>query len=208
MADNQPTLFDSEIWKPVAGYEGAYEVSDLGRVRGVDRLLSDGRKWKGKLLKSSDNGFGYLQVLLASGGVQRAKYVHRLVADAFLGACPEGMQVDHADNDRKNNRLNNLRYMTAWENTVRQLDFGNSPADRVANGTHHETRKKICPRGHKLELPNLVPSNLKHGRRSCLACSRGRARVQNFPHLKPDLQAVTDSYYQTIMSSSIPPQSA
>lgn len=105
-----------ELWKPVVGFEGMYEVSSLGRVRSLDRVLvSEGarrgypRKVKGRLLMLQRHSGGYVQVSLGESGV---RLVHALVLEAFVGPCPVGMESCHDDGDKTNNFLFNLRYDT------------------------------------------------------------------------------------------------
>jgi hypothetical protein len=103
-----------EKWLSVRGYSGSYEVSNLGRVRSVDRenINRNGvrRILRGKLLSLSLDGEGYAQVSLLRGGVERKARVHRLVAEAFLlneAALP---LVDHRDRNRGDNSVPNLRW--------------------------------------------------------------------------------------------------
>ena len=183
-----------EQWKPVNGYEGIYEVSSHGRVRSVDRTVtrSDGKvhRYKGKVLSAglSKRG-GYPLVSLYTQGKNQSHYVHSLVAEAFIGSQTEGTHVCHYDGDPTNNHLDNLRYGTPSENKL----------DQVLHGTHYNTAKTHCPRGHELFAENITRSSAKRGRRNCLACDRARARVRRCPELKPQLQAVADSYYQAIL---------
>lgn len=104
---------DKEIWKSVPNYMG-YEVSNLGRVRSLDRTSPKGYNVKGKVLNQYYGGGGYLQV----GLNKRPFYVHQLVAIAFLGHVPNGrlIVVDHMDNNKLNNNLNNLQVVTQREN--------------------------------------------------------------------------------------------
>ena len=139
-----------EQWKPVHGYEEIYEVSSHGRVRSVDRTVtcSDGKvhRYKGKVLSAclSKRG-GYPLVNLRDQGKGQTRYVHSLVAEAFIGSRPEGMEVCHNDGDSTNNHLDNLRYDTSSDNEL----------DKVRHGTHHEAVKTHCPRGHELFAENL-----------------------------------------------------
>ena len=107
-----------EIWKDVVGYEGVYQVSDLGRVRSLDRVDSAGRSLKGRILKLSTNKKGYLVVRLYLEGKGNTRYVHQLVARAFLNhePCGNKLVVDHIDNDKSNNSLENLQIITQREN--------------------------------------------------------------------------------------------
>ena len=185
-----PTL---EQWKPVYGYEGIYEVSSHGRVRSVDRTAtrSGGQvHLKGKVLRTtlSKRG-GYPDVSLYAQGKRERRSVHALVAESFIGARPEGMEVCHNDGNPTNNHLDNLRYGTRSDNML----------DRVRHGTNPSTVKTHCPRGHELFAENNPPSSAKLGWRGCLACNRARARVQRYPELKPQMKAIADSYYQTIL---------
>jgi hypothetical protein len=120
-----------EVWQPVVGYEGLYEVSDLGRVRSLDRWLPcrDGqRQWhRGKVLKQLSNGNGYQGVSLSNlceGIKPKRMYAHSLVLESFVGPRPSGHQAAHGDGDRSNNRLSNLRWATVSDNLADKLDHG------------------------------------------------------------------------------------
>ena len=79
-----------EIFKDVKGYEGLYQVSDLGRVKSLARLDVLGRRVREKILKNAVNAKGYLIVNLAKSSKSNVKYIHQLVAVAFLGHEPKG----------------------------------------------------------------------------------------------------------------------
>jgi hypothetical protein len=109
-----------EVWKDVVGYEGRYQVSDLGRVKSLARKVWFGNRWcnrKEKILKPQPSGkYRYMVVGLGSG-VENHFYIHRLVLEAFIGPCPEGMEACHfPDKDSGNNRLSNLRWDTHQRN--------------------------------------------------------------------------------------------
>ena len=99
-----------EEWRDVPGYEGLYQVSNLGRVRGMRRGLLN------ILSPSSYNG--YYRVNLSKGGKYITIHIHRLVAMAFLPNPNNYPQVNHKDGDRKNNNLNNLEWCTASYNQL------------------------------------------------------------------------------------------
>ena len=111
---------EEEVWKDIPYYEGLYEASNMGRVRSVDREVRHPRGGvhviKGKVLKSGVAGGGYLQVVLYKDGNSRAFKVHRLVYAAFCGEIPNGYDVNHIDECKTNNRLDNLNLMTRKEN--------------------------------------------------------------------------------------------
>lgn len=113
----------NEVWLPVSGYEGLYEVSDLGRIRSLDRVVVDKsgkrtRKFKGKILTNVCANTGYHLVSLHKNNkrVER-RQVHRLVAETFL-PNPEcnSMYVDHRNGVRTDNRVENLRWVYPSEN--------------------------------------------------------------------------------------------
>ena len=103
-----------EIWKPVVGYEGLYEVSSYGRVKSLDRYVkySDGRIYlhKGKVLSLAKDKNGYFVVSLYFNGKHNTIKVHRLVAQAFIPNPDNLPEVNHLDEDKTNNRVENLEW--------------------------------------------------------------------------------------------------
>lgn len=99
-----------EIWKDIDGYEGFYQVSNLGKVRSLDRYARNGRFFEGKTLSSCDNGCGYLVVNLQVDGKNKMHTVHRLVAKAFIPNEHNLPQVNHKDGDKSNNNIDNLEW--------------------------------------------------------------------------------------------------
>ena len=108
-----------EIWRDVKGFEGLYQVSNLGNVKSVEReIISEKRtnqKWTERKLKPCDNGRGYLVVHLRNNGKRYVRYVHRLVIESFVGEIGDN-DINHKDFNRKNNCLNNLEILTRKEN--------------------------------------------------------------------------------------------
>ena len=105
-----------EIWKYIKGFEGLYQVSNLGRVKSLERIDALGHRLKEKILKPRlDNR--YYQVCLCKQSIKKNYRVHRLVWEAFNGQIPEGLQVNHINEVKTDNRLSNLNLMTAKENT-------------------------------------------------------------------------------------------
>ena len=115
---------ESESWKPVVGFEGLYEVSDLGRVRSLDRkVLHKGKPSfrAGSVLKPWISTNGYARVHLSG----RTFAVHRLVLGAFTGDPPKDRPFgNHIDSNRLNNSLHNLEYCSARENTAHARQHG------------------------------------------------------------------------------------
>jgi len=114
-----------ERWLPIPGFESVYMVSSLGRVRSVDRIVPTKRgqrRYRGRVLNPTLRPDGRLVVNLSS----RIRLVHRLVLEAFVGACPAGQVCRHfPDPNPANNHLSNLSWGTQAENM----------ADRVVHGT-------------------------------------------------------------------------
>lgn len=163
----------TEIWKPIPGYEGCYEASNEGRVRSLDRRIN--RKgspawWKGKELKIHVNKTtGRPQVCLYKiGSKTRTVHVYVLVAEAFLGPRPEGMECCHYDDNPMNNRLDNLRWDTKSANKF----------DSVRNGIHPQSSKTHCTRGHEFTSENTrVDERSGFVRRHCRRCDALRQRA-------------------------------
>lgn len=149
----------TEQWRAVVGYEGAYEVSDAGRVRSLDRVTDRGRRWKGRPMSACPLRNGYLVVTLWRDGRQRTRLIHHLVLDAFVGPAPDGMEALHADHDRTNNSLSNLSWGTHQANQQAQIE----------RGTHVHASKTACPSGHPYSAENtyLYPGSPHRGCRTC-----------------------------------------
>lgn len=148
----------AERWRAIPGYEGAYEVSDQGRVRSVPRR--DGRGWriKGRVLAERPLPNGYLRVSLWKQGKGSDPYIHRLVLLAFVGPAPQGTEACHGDGVRTNNRLENLRWDTPSGNA----------ADKKRHGTDRRPRRSHCKRGH------AQPED--GNRAGCRICGNARTR--------------------------------
>ncbi len=110
-----------EIWHPVAGFETHYEVSNLGRVRSIERYANNGhnnglRKLRSRVLKPSVGKAGYPLVTFSVDNIQSSHNIHRLVARAFIPNESNKPQVNHKDGDKTNNRVDNLEWATCSEN--------------------------------------------------------------------------------------------
>ena len=181
---------DTELWLPIAGFEGRYEVSNLGRVRSLDRIGVSRRpegdremRYSGKVLKPQVDGDGYLHVSLGKGNLRK---VHKLVARAFH-ENPENLpEVDHEDANKSNCAAANLRWCTTRQNaanrhekTYKTCQVKVSPelavkiAAEVAAGRYilHIARENGLSRSHvrRLSLPPVT--------RTCPQCSVAFTRM-------------------------------
>jgi len=111
----------TETWKPIAGYETLYEVSDEGRVRSIRSPHGDG------ILRGDVDRYGYRRVVLVKDGGRKRHKVHRLVCHAFNGPPPEGTECGHRNGQRQDNNSANLAWITRSENTL----------DSIRHGTFH-----------------------------------------------------------------------
>ena len=102
-----------ETWKDIPGYEGLYKVSNTGKVKSMNYRHSD----VPRILATVDNGYGYYIVILYLNSVRKSASVHRLVWTAFNGPIPEGLQINHLNENKADNRLENLSLCTPKENT-------------------------------------------------------------------------------------------
>ena len=101
----------NEQWKPVKGYEGLYEVSNIGRIRS-----NNTRDGVPIILRQLDSGNGYLYVSLCTGNKKKNYYIHRLVAEAFCENKGNKKEIHHIDENKQNNHYTNLMWVTRGEN--------------------------------------------------------------------------------------------
>lgn len=149
------------IWKYIEGYDGAYQVSDDGRVRSVDRVVvyANGRErfHKGIELKQRMDRGGYLYVgLRVNGGKQHFEKVHRLVAKAFILNPLNKPQVNHKNENKADNRAANLEWVTAKEN----INHGTGNLRRKMHniGQQHHARHValVSPNGNKIKFTSIA----------------------------------------------------
>ncbi|TWH05093.1 HNH endonuclease [Rhodococcus rhodochrous J45] len=155
-----------ENWKPVPEWSDLYEVSDLGRVRSLDRLVrgNAGSSYRkpGRILRPAVDSHGYPQVQLCRDGKCRSYGLHRLVLLAFVGPRPDGLEIRHLNGVRSDCRLANIEYATRVINV----------SDKRTHGTQHQLAVTHCPAGHEYSPENTYRHRNK---RHCRACKRARS---------------------------------
>lgn len=163
-----------EVWKPVPGWAGFYEVSDHGRVRSVDREIValnphgqlGARRFKGKVLAAPPTGTGYPMVVLTRPGAREYRAVHTLVMRAFVGQPPTGLEVCHNDGVKTHCRLTNLRYDTRKANA----------ADTTAHG------QRVSARGEEAGSAKLTEAAVQFIRANPHLGFRALGRQFNVAH--------------------------
>lgn len=165
-------MVKTEEWRDIPGWEGFYQVSDLGRVKSLARTVRNGIRTGGtsiayrvreRILQQTLSGNTQRPaVTLYRDGRSSVFQTHRLVLRAFVGEPPEGMECCHNDGDHTHNTLANLRWDTSSNNKL----------DNVRLGTHNNARKTECFRGHPFDDENTYKPPA--GSRKCKVCRRLR----------------------------------
>lgn len=137
----------NEIWKDVKGYEGKYQVSNLGRVKSLDRIIEQYNGYKkftylkkGRILKSKVKN-SYDSVVFSVNGKHKCRMVHRLVAEAFIENPKNLPEVNHKDGNKSNPHYDNLEWCTSSENQKHACITGLQKTSRGAN--HYQSKKVI-----------------------------------------------------------------
>ena len=131
---------EGETWKDIKEYDGKYQVSNLGRIKRVDRNIE---------IIGSPNTKGYLTVSLTKNGICKTKLVHRLVAETFIPNPHNKSEVDHINTIRTDNRIENLRWVTHKENCNNPISIKHYSAMRIGKSNHiwtEEQRKAVSER--------------------------------------------------------------
>ena len=121
-----------EKWKDIKGYEGYYQISNLGRVKSLSRDVGSNRCKKETIMKTSIDKDGYECMVLSKDGKQKYVRIHRLVAQAFIPNPNNLPQVNHKDENKGNNNVENLE----WCTTTYNINYGGR--------TEKASKKVIC----------------------------------------------------------------
>lgn len=174
----------TESWCDIEGYEGCYQISNLGRVRSVDRTVKGNKcifAFKGKILSPKTHRAGYLVVCLCKNRKQKMYYIHRLVAEAFIPNPDSLPQVNHKDENKTNNRLDNLEwcsakyntnYATANERRIKTLKQNPNFLKNVEKSKIRNCKKIKCIETNEIfnstkELSNILSVNIQRIRHCC-----------------------------------------
>ena len=154
-----------EEWKPIVGFD-EYEVSNLGNIRRTIRYS----------VKPYPNRKGYLSLKLSQDGKLKTTKMHTLVALAFLGDRPPGMQINHKDGDKKNNSLLNLEYISGSDNIKHAIALGLYRPNYQLRGTPKLTREQVLEIRQKFGTATLREIGKQYGvsREAIIAIKYGR----------------------------------
>lgn len=133
-----------EIWKDIEGYEGLYQVSNLGRIKSLEKMVVSKnhsiQKRKERIIKSSPNNRGYLKIGLSKNNKRKFYRVHRLVAQAFIPNPDNKPEVNHINEIKTDNRVENLEWMTRKEN----CNYGTALERMVNTKIEKGIIEKLC----------------------------------------------------------------
>lgn len=159
-----------EIWKDVVGLEGAYQVSNLGRVKGLERKTRNGCVYPERILSGCKSQDGYIVVKMRIDMSEYRRYVHRMVAQAFLPNPDNLPQVNHKDENKTNNRIDNLEWCTLKYN----IEYGT--ARKRSQETFKQKHSKAVYQFNKdgmfiKEYPSIQEASNENNINACLICN-------------------------------------
>lgn len=163
-----------EIWKDIEGYEELYQVSNLGRIRSLDRYVGykgiKKRLIKGSLKIGTVTQKGYVKVTLFKNGKGTTREIQRIVAETFINNPDCKEQVNHIDGDKQNNRVDNLEWCSPKENTIHAKKVLKKGIKRVnqydLQGNFIRSFSSIKEAGEVTNIPRCSISNVVCGRRN------------------------------------------
>lgn len=137
----------NEVWKDIPNYEGYYQVSNLGRVKSLKRIIirRDGKPYlqKEKILQPIRNHKGYCQCFLTINFKGNSKAIHRLVAETFIPNPNNLSQVNHKDGNKENNCVDNLEWITNYDNMQHSIKTGLRDVKKITDKLKVVNSRKI-----------------------------------------------------------------
>lgn len=164
------------MWKEIPGFEGLYEASTDGQIRSVDRISPHGHHLRGKVLKQRNHTQGYLSVSLSKDGVVHEVLVHRAIAIIFIPNPESHGFVNHKDEDKRNNAVENLEWCTKQYNNTyngkmeKQLPYTQKPVIQVDLEGNEIARFDSA--AHAARVLGFDKSGINH-------CCRGTAKTHH-----------------------------
>ena len=169
----------TEEWKSIKDYEGLYEVSSLGKVKSIERYVERGNHLifvKEKILSAGKDKDGYLQVMLSKNGKQRMRKVHRLVAETFIPNKNHLPMINHKNEIKYDNRVENLE----WCDNTYNLNYGSAPKQR--KDTAIEKGKAVVKKSIDGKILEYYPSLREAGRLNKTTATQIRRVCQGKQH--------------------------
>lgn len=155
-----------EIWKDIQGYEGYYQVSNLGKVRSLTREVKrlDSKKgfYESRILKLAKDQKGYLRVVLTKESKRKTFKVHRVVCDHFLPDSIDGKEINHLDGDKTNNALYNLEICSSSQNAIHAIKTGLRKSVKLNESKVLEIRSSYLSDFDLADKFNVTVSNIRH----------------------------------------------
>lgn len=145
-----------EEWRDIKGYEGYYQVSNLGRIRSVKRILCDGKTRRGAVIKGFPDRNGYYRIVLYKEAKMHRYMVHRLVASTFIDNPHNYPMINHIDEDKSNNTVNNLE----WCDCKYNINYGT----RTKRASGENTKNSKLTINNVKEIRNIyIPKSKEFG---------------------------------------------
>lgn len=142
----ESTSLPGEEWKDIEDYNGLYIISNFGRIISLTKVvhaINRDMVYPIKFLSPSPNKKGYLYITLCDGISKRKRYIHRLVAQAFLSNPDNKVEIDHIDGNNQNNQVSNLRWSTRKENMLNPITRRRA-SEALIGSINNATSKQVA----------------------------------------------------------------